>query len=218
MSDFHKGMAAFSTTLLQTDLKSINSILAADVSSWNVLTANSISTGGLIAGQGEFGGLDHAVLLTTVPEPSTFAYSALQRLAWRLVARRRARNGKPMQKRFVVLVLAILSGLSATSQCGFDHLHHDSPRSYFVVEYRHLYPYGRNITDGTIGGLGAGDITSWTWSLSNATTVYSEHSGVPANDVQSPPLILNNLVATPTELELPALPNSNGFPRCRRSG
>ena len=66
-----QGHGGFLYEIGTSDLESLNSLLAADVSSWSVLTANSIQGAGLIAGQGEFGGQDHAVLLTPVPEPST---------------------------------------------------------------------------------------------------------------------------------------------------
>lgn len=53
-----------------TGMQSLTSMLAPESNGWTVLSADDINNHGQVVGTGRFGGLDHAIILTPIPEPA----------------------------------------------------------------------------------------------------------------------------------------------------
>lgn len=67
------GRGGFVFDITTSTLESLTSLLAPDFSGWSITTAYGVNDNGQIAGTGIFNGQQRAVLLTPIPEPSSFA-------------------------------------------------------------------------------------------------------------------------------------------------
>ena len=90
VSDGHGG---FIYDIATSDLESLTSLLDPAFNGWTILSANAVNDNGQIVGVGEFNGVQQAVLLNPVPEPSTIVLFACGLVALAAVARRRSAIG-----------------------------------------------------------------------------------------------------------------------------
>ena len=124
VSDGHGG---FIYDIATANLQSLTSLVDPAFSGWSILSGNAINDYGQIVGVGEFNGVQQAVLLTPVPEPSTLvlAFAAFVGLL-AVKARRQAghsftnrQSAKPrtaipgrVVRKIIVLVLGVVALLA----------------------------------------------------------------------------------------------------------
>ncbi len=71
---------AFVTDTTSLTIQDLTSLLDISFAGWTILSADDVNSTGQIIGVGQFGGVSHAVILTPVPEPSTWLLAAVAAL------------------------------------------------------------------------------------------------------------------------------------------
>ncbi len=82
-------------------MQSLVSLVAAP--GWTIISASDVNDNGQILAEGQFGGVDHAVILNTVPEPGSAALLAFGAFVLIFVARYRRLSGRAMHEAFMIL-------------------------------------------------------------------------------------------------------------------